>query len=139
MQTLAKALSSLPELRELDVNELLLVEDVTKICEGPLNLEKIYLDAPLIHDGHLEPLAKLPRLKELVTFGDSEFTLAGLLTFIENMKDDLKEEHDGFELCIWRQGIDFTAEGDDMLKDAISEAFQGTFDLFYVDSDGEGY
>lgn len=136
---LAQGISQLPELRRLMVNEYFSAKDVGTISEGVRKLEIMSLDGTLIDDMYLEPIGKLPRLKELDVTGHSEFTSAGLLRFIKRLEKDPDGQHRGFSLSISKQGIELNRDHENHLRDQIKRGLKGSLYLEYIDSDGESY
>lgn len=139
-QGLAAGIARCAKITELETEERFSVADMAKISEGALTLEKINFSGTLVHDGHIMPLANLPRLKEVYVTGDSAFTATGILRFFEKMQENPDHDHQGFSFdAAFQQGTAIGPEENKRIYEAAKRAFGGSVNIQFIDSDGEGY
>lgn len=121
------------ELRELETNELLSIDQFTQITAALPMLREIDLNGDLIDDTFLAPLLKLPQLKAFTVFGPSNFTFDGILDFLEALDSDPAGEHAGFQIYIGDQIWDskFSQFEEDYLVEEMLLRFEGRIDITY--------
>ena len=121
------------ELRELETNELLTIEQFTQITTALPTLEEIDLNGDLIDDSFLVPLLALPRLKAFTVFGPSSFSFQGILDFLGDLASDPSGQHEGFQLYLGDQVFEskFTPDEEKFLNDEMRLRFGGKLDVTY--------
>ncbi|KAK3692200.1 hypothetical protein B0T22DRAFT_6920 [Podospora appendiculata] len=121
------------ELRELETNEKLTVEDLTTISKSCTELEEIELSYDVIDDLFLYPLARLSRLKSLSVFGNSSFTFHGISDFLGQLEAHPDGQHNGLHISIMSQDFhrQLSPSQESFLTERIQASFDGKFDVVY--------
>ncbi|KAM7223712.1 hypothetical protein V8F06_000728 [Rhypophila decipiens] len=133
-EQLVEAICQCPDLRELETNELLTINQFTQITTALPTLEEIDLNGDLIDDSFLLPLMNLSKLKAFTVFGPSSFTFDGILEFLNNLDSNSSSgDHEGFQLYLGDQIFEykFTADEEKMLQAEMRQRFGGKLDITY--------
>jgi hypothetical protein len=131
------AICCCPELRELATDELFTFEDVENISKALPKLESITL-VPVfadwgVGDDLLVLFSSLSDLKRLTISAFSNISAAGLLTFLENMKQDGNRCHEGLQIKMTHQDDRFrlSKEEEALVRSVLSTHFKGQLTITY--------
>lgn len=133
-EQLVAAICQCRRLRELETNELLTIDQFTRITSALPTLEEIDLNGDLIDDSFLVPLLGLPRLKAFTVFGPSSFTFDGILEFLGDLDSGGGgRNHEGFQLYLGDQIFEykFTPDEESLLNHEMRRRFGGKLDITY--------
>ena len=130
------AVCRLPELRGLVAkNEMLALDDVVRITQTATKLEDFRFNGDDVGDEYLVALARLPQLRNLNVLASSNFSFAGLVSFIHDLArhPDPASNHDGLSILITQLGeVKFSDAEEQYLASEIRNALMGRIDIGYV-------
>lgn len=129
----ADAICYCRQLRDLDTNELLTVEDLDNISRAVPTLEEIVLNGDSIDDEFLIPLSRLSKLKSLSIFNPSNISASALLRFLREIGQSPAGHHEGLQVYIANQNAEFrfSDKEEAMVAGTMLAYFKGRFEINY--------